>query len=159
MARARFTLLAIVAAIGLFFAFANASRAGDKKDVKTCAVCASVQDVLHSMRCDKCAKADKQCDACVKYTTEKLAPKFACTDCDGAKGDAKGEMCTTCKKFFDDNKKDSVEAAKKLMESKTFCCKSCEKGGEAVASKCDHCKELRDKIEKVEVKKSDPDKK
>lgn len=123
------------------------ARAEDKKG---CELCAEVKVVLGSLRCEKC-KPDKQCEKCeahVKEMTEKLACKGckdkACADCETA---LKANKCKFC-------------AAKHYVVTHIFCCEKCEKAGNEKAEKCDHCKEARAMVEKLECKEKDcPNKK
>lgn len=136
-------LLAIVAAFAIGFSIAPKAKADDKKG---CEVCSTVKDVCKAMaHCAKCEKPNAKCDYCAKAEKECEA-KYACKECKGDK------TCDACKKALEAAKGDKVAAAKHLMIAHTFCCKSCEKAGEAKAESCKKCQEAREKIEKAEVK-------
>lgn len=144
VARIQVALLAVIAAFALTFSVATKASADDKKG---CEVCAAVGDVNKTIvKCAGCAKPTAGCDHCAKAAAAD-ANRYKCKDC------VKDKTCDHCKKFLDDCKGDKVAAAKKLMESKTFCCKNCEKAGEEKAAKCQKCVDARKKIEDAEVKK------
>jgi hypothetical protein len=148
VARFQVALIALVAAFGLMFAVATSAKADDKKkDAKGCEVCATVKDVCKATtHCAGCAKPNEKCEHCDKAAGAEVG-KYVCKDCKADKA------CDHCKKLLEDAKGDKVVAAKKLMESKTFCCKGCEKAGEEKAAKCQKCLDARKKIEDAEVKK------
>jgi hypothetical protein len=127
----------------------NTSVAQDKKK-PVCELCAQVNVVLESARCEKC-KPDKQCEKCAAHVKD-LEKKFACASC-------KEKQCDDCKKGWDANKCHFC-AAKLWIISHVYCCANCEKAGNEKAAACKKCVEQRAFYEKIECKEKDcPNKK
>lgn len=144
--------------------FTSSAIAQDKKDGDTkkggeqaqaekkmdCGYCQAVSNVAHNMRCEGCAKADKQCQHCTDMG-KKMMDAASCPGCKemmakGGEGMAKpAAACANCTTAMKEVKDAHCQfcAEKTMVMNHAYCCKNCKEKGAKAAESCAKCQEMR----------------